>query len=88
MQIGGSQERWLIQYQRDDFIGKWSHISYVRSGNILSLYINGNEVYHEDYTAMIPNPSASLFMEVLRNPWFKGNYALFYGKIRRRFCTL
>ena len=45
MHIGGGQERWLIQYQQDNFIGKWSHISYVRSGNILSLYINGKEVY-------------------------------------------
>lgn len=85
MQIGGGQERWLMQYQQDNFIGKWSHISYVRSGNILSLYINGNEVYHEDYIAMIPNPSASLFIGgAENNRWFLGKiHALRISSIAR-----
>ena len=73
MQIGGGQDRWLIQHQQDNFSRKWSHISYVRNGNIISLYIDGKEVYHEDYTAMIPNPSASLFIGGAEdNRWFSG----------------
>ena len=85
MQIGGGQDRWLMQYQQDNFKGKWSHISYVRSDTILSLYINGKEVYHEEYNAMIPNPSASLFIGgAENNRWFLGKiHALRISSVAR-----
>jgi hypothetical protein len=73
MQIGGGQDRWLIQYPQSDFTSKWSHISYVRSNDVLYFYVNGEEVFREDYNTMMPNPNASLVIGgAENNRWFWG----------------
>ncbi len=72
-QIYSGQERWMMEYIQEDFEEKWVHVAYVRAGEHMYLYVDGEEVYSEDYDISMPNPSTDLLIGgAENNRWFSG----------------